>query len=151
MSRRSWIVVGVLFLPMLWLLLASSAPLWANGWFYQVKQPVPITKHGRMVTLHYRRFMRFPMHVECTTRLSCRGAMTWNLPSRHCPNDTGWLLILITYPLPDDEYATGNCQYLGETKYRPLGGIGPKLTYSWESVAFAIPTVPAVGPGWDGD
>lgn len=130
----SRVVVVMAALGCLWVIVMSSATLWADGWVYRVEQPLPVVRRTEnTVTLRWHRYSRWVMEGRCAREVICDiGSDT--LPVTTPVMEPGWKVFDWEYPIP--LHAQGSCQIHGVMQYEPLGKFGPKLTYYWKSEAF---------------
>jgi len=120
----------------LWVIAFSTGSLWADGWLYRIKQPVEVTRvKADAVTLRFDRVARIGMNGYCSRDLICSN-LGVHLSDDPCVIEPGHRVFFWSYPLP--EIVEGTCTIRGTAEYEPLGKIGPKLTYCWESEEFDL-------------
>lgn len=134
----------VLAAALLWVILMSVLSLFGNGWFYHVEQPVPVVnvdEEAGTATLFYRRYARWPMHAMCANELHC--VQVHEFGEQACPLEPGWGEFEFELPLLDCATEGGGegCLYRGTVVYSPIGVLGPRLTYYWESEPFSIEAI----------
>ena len=129
---------GVLFFT-LYTILLSTANLWADGWIYRAVQPLPVVKQTAVsVTLRWQRFSRWAMRGKCAREIICDvGSQTY--PVTEPVMEPGWDTFDWDYVVPAD--AAGVCTIKGIVEYEPLGKLGPRLQYYWESEEFVVGVV----------
>lgn len=127
-----WGVIGLC----LWVILMSTATLWADGWIYRIVQPLPVvTQTEYFVVLRWVRFSRWPMMGRSSREIICDiGSDTY--PESNSVMAPGWDVFDWSYLIPAE--AAGECVIKGVMEYDPMGRFGPRLVYYWESERFFV-------------
>jgi hypothetical protein len=135
-SPFSIIFAVIAGLILLWIVVISTASLWADGAVYNIKQPVPVVRiTPDEVTLSFDRIARMPMTAYCSQDLVCTN-LGVHLSDGPCPVEPGHRIFIWSYPVSN--IMKGTCTVRGVVKYAPLGWLGPTLTYYWESEEFEV-------------
>lgn len=136
-TTKIWALLGLMWIVVTaYIIFASTMPLWADGWFYHVYQPLPVTavhaENPGTVTLFWARVTRRPMRGYCVTKLLCANGGV-RVMDGECSIEGDYEEFHWQYAVPSN--FEGPCTVEGGVSYRPLG-IGPAIWYSWKSEPF---------------
>lgn len=133
-SKQSLIIV-LLGLACSWIIGGSILSLFGDGWLYSIEQPVPVVSvSADTVILELHRYCRWNMAGICARELQCK--VLTHYGAEACPLERGEASFQLASPLP--EASEGPCAIRGTIEYEPLGRLGPRLTYHWQSETFNI-------------
>jgi hypothetical protein len=136
-TTKVWLALGLVWLVLtVCTVIINTTPLWADGWFYRIYQPLPVTSVNPgdpgTVSLFWARAARRSMRGYCSADLLCaNGGM--RVMDGECSIEGAYNEFEWEYIVPNN--FEGPCTIEGGVSYRPLG-IGPNLYYSWVSEPF---------------
>lgn len=121
-----------------WLITVIGMSIFADGFFYHMKQPVPVTKISNdSVTLKFTRYSRFTMDSYGIRELDCT-PFSYSYGRVYRVIEGGHREFSAVYEIPSNADINPPCKITGIVIYSPIGYLGPRLSYKWESEKFSI-------------